>query len=456
MSIFTARADRVLVRTLILLAVVSAQASAQTMSGDAREVGLAGFAHASHLFRDPDAQEMQFVVPLGLLQAIGNRNVLRPGSGEFDPTMALEHAAVPTHYVIGRQSSPARARFIADIRQAGLHPDLSTYRGFTPAATLDGAGLLSPTWGRAFTVHGRATGFTHKVFVGAGPYLALQTSALFDQRLVTILGASSAEYSPNSSLEIGNQSTGQAAVQITGGYRGQLAINGNGVRLGYLEFQADYNHLRGFRYEDIDLNLRLDTNGEGLVALDPSRGAPLAIDRRFSSRGTGFAVDLATTAAFHRWRFSVRADAIGNRIDWKNVTHREYELARLTGGTSRVAAVLTEEAADVRQRLPVATRVQGAYVGDRWKGLAEVQQGFQGTTAAAALQRQFSAVELRGGARLVDRVVLPAAGVSVRAGRAWFDLGAAISTANIERERNVIVASSVRFVLGTRAGAPVQ
>jgi hypothetical protein len=456
MQIFTSRHRRILVRTVSLLIAVSAPASAQTMSGDAREVGLAGFSNASHLFKDAGTQEMQFVIPLGLLQAIGSRNVLRPGSGEFDPTLALEHAAVPTHYVIGRQSSPARARFIADIRQAGLHPDLSTYRGFKPAATLDGAGLLAPSWGRAFAVRARPDGFTHKVYVGAGPYLSLQTSALFDQRLVNILGASSAEYSPNSTLEIGNQSTGQAAVQITGGYRGQLAINGNGVRLGYLELQADYNHLQGFRYEDVDLNLRLDTNGDGLVALDPSRGAPLAIDRRFSSRGAGFAVDLATTAVFNRWRFSVRADGVGNRIDWKNVTHREYELARLTGGTTRVTAVRTEEAADVRQHLPVATRVQGAYVGDAWKGLVEVQRGFQGTTAAAALQRQFSAIELRGGARLVDRVVLPAAGVSVRAGRAWLDFGAAISTANIERERNVVVATSIRFVLGKSAGLPIQ
>ena len=436
-----------LAATAFCLTLAGTPLSAQTMSGDAREVGLAGFNRATELFAGGDTSSAQFEIPLGLLQLLADRRTLRPDSVEFDPAIALEYAAVPTHFVFGRQPSPARARFFADLREAGLNPDLNTYRGFKPVATLDGEGLLAPTWGRSFTVHGTPDTFTHRIYVGAGPYMSIQTSALFDQRLVNILGASTASYSPNSALEIGNHSSGQAAMQITGGYRGRVPIRAGSLD-GHLEFEADYNHLHGFHYEDVDLNLRLDTNGQGFLALDRSRGAPLAIDRRFSSSGRGFAVDLASMAVFDHWRFSLSVDGIGNRIDWRNVRHREYELARLTGNASRVVSVRNEGIADVRETLPVSTRVQGAYVLDQWGVVAEVQHGFQGTTGGAGLQRQFSAVELRGGARLVNRIVLPAAGVSLKAGAAWFDIGAAVSTANIERQRNVVLATSIRFVFG--------
>jgi hypothetical protein len=49
---------------------------------------------------------------------LGDRQELRPDSDLFDRALALEYTAIPTHYVIGRKSSTARTRFIADIRQA--------------------------------------------------------------------------------------------------------------------------------------------------------------------------------------------------------------------------------------------------------------------------------------------------------------------------------------------------
>jgi hypothetical protein len=83
---------------------------------------------------------------------------------------------------------------------------------------------MSHTWGRSFRVPSSTSRLINKAYVGGGPYLAIQTAALFDQRLVNLLGASSAEYVPNSSLEIGNQSRGQTAARITGGYRGDLRL----------------------------------------------------------------------------------------------------------------------------------------------------------------------------------------------------------------------------------------
>ena len=49
---------------------------------------------------------------------------------------------------------------------------------------------------------------------------------------------------------------------------------------------------------------------------------------------------------------------------------------------------------------------------------------------------------------MVQGVVLPSAGVSVRAGRVWIDFGASVTMANIEQQRNIIAATSLRFGVG--------
>jgi hypothetical protein len=428
-------------------------AFAQNMTGDAREVGLGGVDYAARIFSDsPGGQSSGFVIPLGLLQLLADRRSVTPNSDRFDPSLALEYAATPAHYVFGRKPSAARVRFIGDIRQAGLSADLNAYRGFKPAATLQGAGILSPTFGHAFTVH-RSRRLAHQVYAGAGPYLTIRTRALFDQRLVNILGASSATYVPNSSLEVGNQTSGQAAMQITGGYRGQLALS-DAPGSAQFVLEADFNHLRGFRYEEADINVRLDTAAGGLLAMNPRLGAPLAIERMTATRGTGHSVDVAASALFDRWRVSVRADGIGNRIDWTGARRREYQMARLTGGTTRLALIDDEGAAAIRVALPVELRLQGAYRDAGWGAIAELEQGVQGTSASAGLERRLQAIELRAGARFLNRIVLPSAGVSLRAGRIWFDIGAAMSTANIERERNVVLATSLRFSLGGGRTSP--
>lgn len=416
----------------------------QNLSGDARDVGLGGVDYASRILSDSSRNASGFVVPLGLLQLLANRKSIQPGSAAFDPALALEYSAVPMHYVFGRQPSAARARFISDIRQAGLSDDLNSYRGFRPAATLQGAGILSPTVGKNVTLKSWPR-LKNAFFGGVGPYLTLRTAALFDQRLVSMLGASSTTYVPSSSLEIGNTTAAQGALQITGGYRGELTLRQSSG--GRLLFDLDYNHLEGFRYENADINLRLDTNGGGLLQFNPARGAPLAIQRFTSSRGRGRSVDVGVAAIFDKWRIAARADGIGNHIDWKRLTRREYEMTRLTGNASRLALASSRDAGDARVTLPVEFRLQGAYQGTAWGSIAEWERGVQGNSASAGLERRFQRIELRGGARFLNRIVLPSAGVSLRAGRMWFDVGAALSTANIERDRNVVLATSIRFAL---------
>jgi len=425
----------------------SSTAHAQSSTGDAREIALGGVDYAGRILTDSAGPPKPgFVVPLGLLQLLKDREALRFDSDHFDPTLVLEYSAVPTHWVIGRQPSLPRARFIGDIRSAHLSPDLNVYRGFKPAATLEGGGRLSPAFGKTFTVR-RTQRITHQAFAGAGPYLTIQTTGLFDERLVSLLGASSSAYLPDASLRIGNQSTGQAAAQFTGGYRAQLAV-GPPSRNSHLELFADYNYLRGFRYEDVDFDLRIATDARGLAAFDSASPSALAINRITSTSGRGSSVDLAATAVFDRWRVAVRADGVGNHLDWHEAWQRQYEMASLGGGTDSLRAITLGSAGDVRATMPVEIRLQGAYRDASWGAVAELEDGFLGTTGSMGLERRFPSVEVRGGARLVHDDVLPSAGISVRAGRVWIDFGASVTTANIEQQRNIIAATSLRFGLG--------
>lgn len=109
--------------------------------------------------------------------------------------------------------------------------------------------------------------------------------------------------------------------------------------------------------------------------------------------------------------------------------------------------VVDEPVPDVQYRLPTQYVAQVAYIDRGWGVIAEVKHGLQRLVRSAGIERRFSRLQLRGGARYVDRIVLPSAGVSIRVGRVWLDTGAAMTTANIERQRNTIIASSIRFDL---------
>ena len=64
-----------------------------------------------------------------------------------------------------------------------------------------------------------------------------------------------------------NTTQGQLAMAIAGGYRGRFALAvgvGRGTEREGLYVAANYNYLHGFRYEDFDFRLRMDTDSAGL------------------------------------------------------------------------------------------------------------------------------------------------------------------------------------------------
>src|SRR5687768_5219389 len=101
------------------------QAFAQNWSFDARKIALGnagGSDHPASRMIDEERSYRAIVLPFGLIQVLRNRNVFDPDSDEFDIVRAVEYAAAPLHYVVGRDSSRSDSgrRLSLDIRNATL------------------------------------------------------------------------------------------------------------------------------------------------------------------------------------------------------------------------------------------------------------------------------------------------------------------------------------------------
>src|SRR5688572_27755909 len=199
---------------VVLLAV---PAAAQNWSFDARRIALGGAGStesaASRLVEE-QRRYRSIVVPLGLIQVLTDLDVFDPGGDRFDPVRAMEYAASPLHYTIGRETNDAGSMFVADLVNAAISRDLNRYRGFVPAKTTVAEGLASPSWGKTFIVNGSKESFYQGIYAGAGPYFSVRTEATLDQGLIDILGADADRYVPNATFRMNNRTADQLALAV--------------------------------------------------------------------------------------------------------------------------------------------------------------------------------------------------------------------------------------------------
>jgi hypothetical protein len=438
---------RAAVTSVLAVLMTAATAMAQDWSFDARNIAMGGVGATGNLSTkmiDEQRNYTSIVLPFGLIQVFKDVSIYNPDSRNFDPVRAIEYAASPVHYGLGRdQTNTGEALFVSDLRNATLSRDLTRYRGFLPANDLLAEGLVAPNFGGTIKLVKGARGSFQGVYVGAGPYLSVRSSSTFDQGLTGVL--STGVNVPNAQFPIDNANEGQVALAITGGYRGRFAW-GEGIGSGSdregLYVAANYNYLHGFQYESDAMAITLRTAADGLL-IDASN---IVLDHRHATDGRGFSIDAGVGAVIDRWEIGVGASGLGNRIDWSGLQQTRYTLQSLTSGNSDFASTSTIAAGNTRVELPVDYRGNVAYYADRWSAAAEVGHGFGGGSFHAGLERRYGRMELRGGARYSYSKWNPTAGVGFDLSRrVSMDVAAYGTSANIERTRHTAVAVSLRF-----------
>jgi hypothetical protein len=388
-------------------------------------------------------------IPLGIFQLINNRRFFDPNDPEFDPARAIEYAADPMHITLNRNSDNEGHYFVNSLVNGSFSRDLNNYRGFTPAQEIRAIGLISPTWGKTIpVVRNSGGGSTHGVYVGAGPYISLGTNLNFDPKLISILSSSTDVYMPNTTFLIGDDTTGQAALSITGGYRGKFALPGASQRSGRqgIYVAANYHYLHGIHYDTADLALQFDTDSQGMVTLTPTT-TPLIVDRTLSSSGRGFAIDLATAVAIGHWDFGMGVDGIGNRINWSGLSSRQYQLQSLYNGGNFVTTPLPALAGARRVTLPVRYNGHAGYRSDHWSAVAEAGRGIdERFNFGGGAEYTLGPLVLRGGSRYNRKLWHGATGIGFNITRGLgIDAAAFQTSTNMEQNRRVSFALSLRL-----------
>lgn len=441
------RTGQLLIVTALAVLVQAALLSAQNWSFDARDIALGGIGNGGNLAADMIQEERSsraIVLPFGLLQVVPNLHVFDPSSDRFDPARAGEYAASPIHYIVGRDHSSTGQLFVDDIRNARLSRDLNTYRGFVPAARLQEAGLAASSWGGTIKLSRGNAGSFQGIFIGGGPYFATQTTTTVDERLRTLLASETPVVAPNTSFAIDNATANQMAVSIIGGYRARFALAGTSSERSGLYVAANYRYLRGFLYEDFGLCLRLDTDRAGLLTVNPTT-VPLEITRLRASRGRGAAIDVGVGAVLDRIEFGFGANGLANRIDWNDVERHRYTIQSLVTGGEFLESLPTP-IGDVRVELPVDYRGHFAYRADAWLGALEVGRGIQGNTLRGGAEWRLGYFALRGGMRYVRQRWEPRGGIGVNLSpRVGIDVTAFSTSANLQRKRQLAIATSLRL-----------
>ena len=225
---------------LALAFAAPAPAAAQHWSFDARRIALGDARDVTSIASAIVPQRRRYraiVLPFRLFQIIGDLDVYRPASENFDPIRAITNVSSPLHYTFGDDgSSSGYVRILNDLLNFDLDRDVRGYLdaldinlpnldltvgsaggggvtggggagvtggagGASPPNALDlgalpdvrlsladggfdgeylGEWLVSTNWGRTFTLHEGRGGVEHAVYAGVGPYMSFHADAAVD------------------------------------------------------------------------------------------------------------------------------------------------------------------------------------------------------------------------------------------------------------------------------------
>jgi hypothetical protein len=221
---------------------------------------------------------------------------------------------------------------------------------------------------------------------------------------------------------------------------------GTGTERDGLYVAANYKHLHGYRYEDLDLHLRMDTDSAGLLTVNPFLPPPLFVSRTSADSGTGMAIDVGVGAVIDRWELGFGANGLGNRIRWTDVERTTYFHTNLLTDDGELTEGPTVPLGDVEVELPIDYRANAGYDTGTWAAVAEFGRGLQGKSFHGGGEYRFGGIDLRAGAVYSREMWNPAGGVGLNmTPRLSIDVAMYSNSANAERRRNPAIAVSLRL-----------
>jgi len=455
----SARSVRIIAIALLLACILCVSATtvlAQGFSTDARMIGMGGSDQSSDStsLSDVTKSYSSFGIPLGLIQLYQHRDAFNPNDKvNFNPLLAIEDLSNPMHITFGRKSETQGELIVRDLVNGNLNRDLNAYKGFIPKSPMAMSGTFTPDYGK--TIRLLKVGKLYQgIFVGAGPYLTASTNLAIDPSLLANWSGESNGIPTNASLYFDNLTESQAAVSITGGYRGRYGApkalqskeggDNDGVYV-----SVNYHYIHGFHYDSDISNARFDTDAAGLIALTIPAQPPVVVDRTWSSSGTGRAVDFGTSVVTGPWDFHVTANGVGNQIVWDNPVHSQYTLSFLLNGLSSgmdfVKTELPVASPTITVKLPVQYAGGAAYNARKWTGRGQIARGVNGREYHFGGEYHFGPFDLRGGGRIVHQVFNPMGGAGLNITK-HFGIDTAVFTtiSNAQQDRRASIAVSLR------------
>jgi hypothetical protein len=432
---------------------VASPAFAQNYSFDARRIALGGAGGTPNVASKLVERQRGYksiLIPIGLVRVLSDVRVFYPNREDFDFSRAVEYGTAPLHFVFGRDEDITFRSFFRDMINAQLNSDLNTYtegNGFDQPLVTEAEGLLDITWGKTFMLRQDDTSF-QGIYVGAGPYMSAQAYADLDSEFERILSGSGGRYIPFASLGIGGGETDQLALDITGSYRARFPLfspDGAERRRNGMYVEASYHHLQGFRFDEFNAGLTLDTDSNGLLVPNPPE-TPFTLQWHTSGKGWGLAMDAGVTFVVNRWDFGVGVSGIGNWIKWRDITRHELALVSLSNGNEFVHTRLPRNDLTTRIELPTTFTGDLSYNRDDWSAYTEYSDGLGGTNFRAGMEYRFGVVEARGAGRYSNGDWFPSLGAGVNLTRNFgVDVGFYGTRTFMERDSHVGMAVSLRF-----------
>jgi hypothetical protein len=273
----------------------------------------------------------------------------------------------------------------------------------------------------------------------------MQSDLAIDDQLINILDSAIGIVLPNTQIRSGTTLRAQMAAAIAVGYRGRFSLPEAASENDGIYVAVNYDVLRGLRYEDLGVGLRLDTDLFGLLTVNSQLPAPLSINRDHATSGWGRAIDVGVGVVLNEWEVGFGANGMANRIDWRDVVRTTYSLANPFNGNATFVE-RSQPAADARVTLPVGYTAQVGYNAASWSGIGDVRWGLGGKALHGGYEYRFRAIELRAGAIYGRQLWSPTAGVGFNISpHTALDVGLYGNAANAERKRHPAVAVSVRL-----------